>query len=107
MKKNILPKIYNENKLPNRVDKALEWLTNSRNGWKETCIETKLKLKRQTQENKRVKDSRDVWKLKSIRLKLELTESKELNSMYQNRINELESQIKSKSKELYELKKKQ
>ena len=107
MERNALTKNHNENNLPKRVDKALTWLTNSRDSWKEKCIETKLDLKRQTQENKRVKTSRDEWKLRNIRLKLELAESKELNLMLQNRIHELESQIKSKSNELYELKKKQ
>lgn len=101
------PKIYTENELPKRVDKALSWLTNSRNDWKEKCIATKLSLKHQTQETKRVKASRDGWKLNNIRLKLELTEIKELNLMLQNRVYELELQLKSKSTELYELKKKQ
>jgi len=106
MKKNTST-IFTENVLPKRVDKAIEWLNNSRNGWKEKCTETKLSLKRQTQENKRVKASRDEWKLSNIRLKLELAESKKMYAMLLNRVNELESKIQAKSNELYELKKKQ
>jgi hypothetical protein len=107
MDRNTLAKSYNENNLPKRVDKTIAWLINSRDGWKDKCIETKLNLKRQTQGTKRVKNSRDEYKLKNIRLKLELAESKELNLMLQDRIRELDSQIQSKSNELYELKKKQ
>lgn len=106
MKKNT-PTIFTENMLPKRVDKALEWLTYSRNGWKEKCTETKLNLKRQAQENKRVKASRDEWKLSNISLKLELAESKKMNATLLNRVSELESKIQAKSNELYELKKKQ
>jgi len=107
MKRTTLTKNYNEEGLPKRVDKALAWLISSRGDWKEKCIETKLTLKRQTQENKRVKAVRDELKLRNIRLKLELAENKELNLTLWNRIHELESQVKSKSDELYELKKKQ
>lgn len=107
MKMNALTKAYTENDLPKRVDKALAWLISSRDGWKEKCTETKLTLKRQTQENKRVRGSRDELKLRNVRLKLELSESKKLNLMLQDRIHELESQLKSKSNELCELKKKQ
>jgi hypothetical protein len=106
MKRNI-SSICSGNGLPQRIDKALEWLIYSRNSWKEKCIETKLAKKRQTQEIKRVKASRDEWKLSHIRVKLELDESKKLNFMLQNRIHELELQIKSKNNELDELKKKQ
>ena len=83
MERKTLIKSYNENNLPQRVDKTIAWLINSRDGWKDKCIETKLNLKRQTQENKRVRGSRDELKLRNVRLKLELSESKKLNLMLQ------------------------
>ncbi len=97
---------YEEHGLQKRVDKALAWLANSRDKWKVKCMNTKLQLKRLTQENKRVRDSREGWKLRNSRLKRELIGCKEKNISFQNRVKELESQIESKNCELNELKKK-
>ena len=106
MKNNPLSKLYNQNKLPKRVDKALSWLADSRNSWKKKCMETKLHLKRKTFAIKRVRDSRDEWKLDNIRLKQELVKSKQMISSLQRRKDELESQIKGQEKEIHEVKKK-
>lgn len=92
--------------LPNRIDKALAWLTRSRNIWKEKCQETKLLLKRQTFAAKRLKEGRNVWKLSCIRLKQELIKSKETISNLQRCVQDLESQIQSSGKGSFEIKKK-
>lgn len=106
MKSDQLYNMDNENKLPTRVDKALAWLADSRNKWKEKCKETKLQLKRQTFAVKRLKDNRNDWKLSSIRLKQQLIESKEKISSLQRRVDALESQIESYRNEIRVVKKK-
>ena len=106
MKNNPLNVSCNESKLPKRVDKALVWLADSRNKWKEKCMKAKLQLKRQTFGIKRVKDSRDDWKLRNIRLKYQSIESKQKISFLQRRVDELEYQIQDQKKEIHELKKK-
>ncbi len=106
MSKSPLIKLHNENKLPKRVDKALVWLANSRNTWKEKCMEAKLRLKRQTFSVKRVKDGRDEWKLRHIRLKQKLIKYEQNISILQRRIDELESHVEDQRKEIHEVKKK-
>jgi hypothetical protein len=107
MKMGTLMKKLNENDPPKRVDKTIAWLSVSRDGWRKKCIDVKKALKLKTQDCKRISESRDDWKLKNIRLKVELSNTKDMNSNLMNRINELESQLSSKNQELYELKKKQ
>jgi len=92
--------------LPKRIDKALEWLTESRDKWKEKCTDTKLRLKRQNFLVKRIKQSRDEWKLRHIRLKQDLIQEKQIIASLQRQIEELESQIERTDFELRELKKK-
>jgi hypothetical protein len=105
MKKDTLNN-YEEGGLPKRVDKALAWIADSRNKWKEKCMDAKLKLKRLTQEHKRVKDSRRGWKLHNDRLQFELNECKRESISLQNRIDELESQLECKISERNQFKKK-
>jgi hypothetical protein len=92
--------------LPTRIDKALAWLERSRNTWKEKCRQTKLLLKRQTFATKRLKEGRNVWKLSTLHLKQELSESKEIISVLQQHIKKLESQVEIFRNENAELKKK-
>ncbi len=105
MKNNQESNIANENNLPKRIDKALAWLTDSRNKWKEKCIETKLLLKRQTFAVKRLKDCRNDWKLTCSRLKQKSIESKEKISSLQSSVDKLESQIEIYRNEIQILKK--
>ena len=95
----------NENGLPKRVDKTLAWLADSRNKWKEKCMEAKLQLKRQTFAIKRVKDSRDDWKLRNIKLKQQSIENELKIAVLQRRVDELECQIQDQKREIHELKK--
>lgn len=92
--------------LPTRIDKALKWLTRSRDTWKEKCKETKLLLKRQAFAAKRLKDGRDAWRLSSTQLKHELSQSKETISALREHIQELESQVEVLRNKTIELKKK-
>lgn len=98
--------LYNK-QLPTRIDKALAWLADSRNKWREKCKETKLQLKRKTLAIKRLKDSRDDWRLENIQLKQELIKSKQKISSLQYRVDELESQIEDRIREIQSVKKKQ
>ena|ERR1700760_4279548 len=97
----------NEKKFPNRIDKALAWLTDSRNGWKEKCMKTKLQLKRQSFAIKRAKDGRNSWKLLSATLKQELIQCEKKTLLLQQRVDELESQVENYEKEIQVVKKKQ
>ena len=95
-----------EKKLPTRIDKALAWLINSRDKWKEKCMETKLRLKRQTFEVKRLKASRHDWKLSNIRLKYDLLNCRQKISSLQKLVIDLETQIKDYKNEIQVVKKK-
>ena len=92
--------------LPVRIDKTLEWLTRSRDKWKDKCKETKLLLKRQTFASKRLKEGRDSWRLSSIQLKYELSQSKVTISALHQHIQKLESQVESLRSEAIDFKKK-
>lgn len=100
-------KLDNEKALPTRIDKALAWLSDSRNKWRDKCKAAKLLLKRQTFAIKRLKEGRDSWKITSVMLKQELIQSKQKISALQQRIDELESQTENYRKETQTLKKKQ
>lgn len=91
---------------PNRIDKALAWLTRSRDIWKEKCIQTKLLLKRQTFAVKRLKEGRNTWRLSSIHLKYELSQSQKTISTLRQHIQNLESQVEILRNEIANLKKK-
>ncbi len=92
----ITPTSSLENDLSKRVDKTLLWLVQSRDSWKEKCVEAKLALKRQVQEYKRVIIRRDELKLQNARLKYNLLEARRQNSLLERRIAELESLLESK-----------
>lgn len=98
--------IDNGDKLPMRMDKALQWLTISRDTWKEKCLSTKLKLKRQTFEVKRLKAKRRDWKLANIRLKYDLSNCKEELLSLQKLVKSLQSEIKDCKNEVQVVKKK-
>lgn len=106
MKNNQLSKLYKEYELPKRVDKALAWLADSRDKWKEKCMETKLKLKRQMFATNRARDSRDEWRLRNVRLKQELIKSEQKINSLLSHIDELESHIDGQKQEIHQVKKK-
>lgn len=106
MKNDQQKNLYDENKLPHRVDKALSWLADSRNTWREKCKKAKLQLKRQTLAIKRLKESRDAWRSQNITLKHELGKSSQKIFALQRRVNELESQVEESKKEITVVKKK-
>jgi chromosome segregation ATPase len=81
--------------LPIRVDKALAWLERSRDTWKDKCSKAKLLLKRQTFAAKRLKEGRNAWRLSSIQLKEELSQSTNTISTLREHIKNLESQVET------------
>jgi len=107
MEKDQLNDLGNEGKLPNRVDKALAWLSDSRNKWREKCKASKLQLKRQIFVNKRLKEGRDSWRFTCTNLKQEVIQNKQKISSLEKRIHELESQAENYRNEIQVLKKKQ
>ncbi len=77
---------------PLRVDKTIAWLKDSRDQWKHKCLRTKLQLKRITLALKRARDGR-------LQLKKQLRSLGKQNQ-------ELESTIQAQQSQLSELKKK-
>ena len=106
MEKHLFKKPPIEKELPKRIDKTLAWLTDSRNKWKDKCLETKLNLKRQVLATKRARESREEWKLTSTRLKQKLIENLKHTRDLQRQNDELKSQLKEQNKETIQLKKK-
>lgn len=67
----------NSSSTPIRADKTIAWLMESRDHWKQKCLQAKLQLKRKTLALKRVRDGRNQLKtlinsLKMQNRKLEL-----------------------------------
>ncbi len=91
---------------PTRVDKTLSWLEHSRDTWKDKCRQAKLLLKRQTFVAKRLKEGRNTWRLSSIQLKQELSQSKATISTLREHIKNLKSQVEIFRNQTLELKKK-
>jgi hypothetical protein len=83
----------NTSSIPIRADKTISWLTESRDQWKHKCLRAKLQLKRQTLALKRSRDGR-------LQLKCLVKSLRE-----QNR--KLELMVKAQQDQLSELKKKQ
>jgi hypothetical protein len=73
-------------KLPQRVDKTLQWLEGSRDSWKEKTIESKYELQKQKIAVKRARKSRDV-------IREELVKEQAAHYEIQNRLNKKESEI--------------
>jgi hypothetical protein len=86
-----------EKELPKRVDKTLAWLVDSRNKWKDKCLGTKLHLKRQVLATKRARESREEWKLTSVRLEQELIKNMKQMRDLQRQIDELKSKLQEKN----------
>lgn len=75
-----------------RIDKTIEWLSLSRDTWKEKCLEAKLQLKRQTLATKRAREGRVILKSEVKRL--------------QDHIAVLEAKLADQEKHLSDIKKK-
>jgi hypothetical protein len=75
-----------------RIDKTIEWLNQSRNSWKEKCLEAKLQLKRQNLATKRAREGRIILK----------SELKKL----QEHITALEAKLENQEQHLHDIKKK-
>ena len=89
-----------------RLDKKIEWITESRNNWKEKCKQAKADLKTTKLSLSRLKEKRDSLK-KIVQDKSSLIESLEGYLQKANdKINHLESQIECKDQEISRLKKK-
>jgi hypothetical protein len=81
--------------MPERVDKALEWLKLSRDSWKAKAKEAKLKLKKQTLAVKRAREERD-----RLKCHLELNDASEMHDI--PKAKELELENESLKQELAE-----
>jgi len=95
-----------ESELPKRVDKTLVWLANSRDKWKEKCIETKLQLKRQILAAKRARESREKWKVCCWKLQQNLIQSSRLVKTLEGHVDQLTSQLYKEEAETFKIKKK-
>lgn len=61
----INPQLTQNQLLPKRIDKTLDWLIKSRDVWKEKCLKAKLELKIRSLSVKRLREGRDKWKYQS------------------------------------------
>lgn len=93
--------------LPERIDKALNWLGTSRDNWRDKAQIAKEELKKKTLAVKRARESRDEYKElleekeKAYRVSQELLEQKNLE------IIELQKQLEEAQNQVDELKKRQ
>ncbi len=94
--------IENSTKLPVRVDKALGWLEKSRDTWKEKTLKAKLELKKKTLATKRARKQRDELEKK---LKEERKAQEELKQKEQE-IKELKEELEKSQQQIEILKKK-
>lgn len=78
--------------IPLRADKTIAWLMNSRDQWKQKCLRAKLQLKRQTLALKRVRDGRSQQK---NQLKFLKKQNRELELMVQAQKDQI-SELKKK-----------
>jgi len=79
-----------QSSLPKRVDKALDWLSESRDRWKEKAKKAKLELKKKTLAVKRARENRDHFKGEV--------------SEYEKDLGRYKEQIKENDKEIEQLK---
>lgn len=81
---------------PKRTDKTIAWLMESRDQWKQKCLEVKTQLKRKILALKRAREGRS--QLKS-QLRSELERNRKFVQMaetQQNQISELKKKLSSK-----------
>lgn len=92
--------------LPRRMDKTLDWLEQSRDVWKNKCIEAKSDLKMKTLKVKRLRDGKDLWKLRLRESTKEIRVIKNARDAYSKEIERLKAELNAKDLEIAELKKK-
>ena len=91
--------------LPKRIDKILDWLERSRDGWKDKCLATKLDLKKKTLAVKRQRDGKTEWKEKAKQAFLEAQVYKKERDNCRHEIEKLQHQLELKTAQIIELKK--
>jgi chromosome segregation ATPase len=92
--------------LPLRPDKTIDWLSTSRDDWKEKTLATKAELKVAKQAQKRAQVSRKQWKEHCKELKEGQAQQEAMLKKKENEIAELEAKIIHLKQENEELKKK-
>jgi chromosome segregation ATPase len=89
-----------------RLNKKVDWLSVSRDSWKEKTKEAKDELKIKNLAVKRARESREDFKNKFAQEEQKLIEAKKLLVMKDLEIVELKKQLEGASKEVSNLKKK-
>ena len=92
--------------LPKRIDKTIDWLEQSRDGWKNRCIECKSDLKVKTLAVKRLRDGKDVLKQRVKAATKEIHTIKSERDACSKEIERLKAELSAKELEITELKKK-
>lgn len=92
--------------LPKRIDKTLDWLEQSRDGWKSKCIEAKSDLKVKTLKVKRLRDGKDAWKQRVKESTKEIHAIKGARDACSKEIERLKAELNAKDLEIEVLKKK-
>jgi chromosome segregation ATPase len=92
--------------LPNRIDKTLDWLEQSREVWKSKCIKAKSDLKVKTLKVKRLSDRKDLWKQRVKQSTKEINIIQDALEASSKEIERLKAELNSKDTEITKLKKK-
>lgn len=87
---------YQNISVPLRADKTIAWLTESRDQWKQKCLQAKLQLKRQTLALKRTREGRRQLKNLIKSLKKDNREFELIIQSQKDQISELKKKHSSK-----------
>lgn len=96
----------NKRQLPERVDKALDWLETSRDKWRDKAKIAKEELKKKTLAVKRARESREEFKELLEEQKKAYYTSEDLLEQKKLEIAQLQKQLAEAQTEIEELKKK-
>jgi hypothetical protein len=92
--------------LPKRIDKTIDWLIKSRDVWKEKCLKAKLDLKMRSLSVKRLRDGRDKWKYQSKQKATIIQQMENTLEEYLKETEKLKEELNRKNNEIENLKKK-
>ncbi|WP_194847768.1 hypothetical protein [Candidatus Neptunochlamydia vexilliferae] len=93
------------NELPKRIDKAIQWLEESRSSWKSKTIKSKYELQKQKIAVKRARASRDLLNKKLSEEKVSHCRAQEELAQKEIEIADLKSRLEKADQQIEELKK--
>lgn len=91
--------------LPKRIDKTLDWLEASRDVWKDKCLKAKLELKIKKLSAKRLLEGRDKFKHKLYQAEIVIQQMENERKKHLYEIENLKKDLVLKNSEVESLKK--